>query len=111
LRPWRAWSGSGPCALLDFPGTGRVSESIPETLIGLSAKQLYQAASLWEKIEALEADLAAILGGAVPGPSKRTAAPATTKKRKRTMSPEARAKIAAAQKARWDKQKSAKKAK
>jgi hypothetical protein len=66
----------------------------------LSARQLHQAASIKEKIDELEAELTQILGNNddvadAGGP------------RKRTMSPSAIAKIRAAAKARWAREKSA----
>ncbi len=99
----------------------------------LSLDQLKQAVHLKEQIAALEGELAGILGGAAPAttaaamvprrrgrpPGKRTvvgdtvtaqATPSTPlvaaregRGGRRTMSPEARARIAAAQKARWAK--------
>jgi hypothetical protein len=71
----------------------------------LTTSQLKQALGLREQIEELQSRLTAILGGSDDAPVR----PATTKKKvgrppgKRTMSPEGRAKIAAAQKARWSK--------
>lgn len=62
----------------------------------LSADQLRRAAAIKEQIDALESELAAILGGS---------APARGAGGKRTMSASARARIAAAQRARWAKQK------
>jgi hypothetical protein len=68
------------------------------TLADLSVQQLRQALNIREKIDELEAQLAALVGssgtGAIIG-----------KKGKRTMSPSAKAKIGAAQKARWAKTK------
>ena len=72
-----------------------------QTLSSLSVAQLRQAIAIREKIEALEKELASIQGvspAPVPAASKKTA-------KKRTMSPEARAKIAASQKAVWAKRK------
>jgi hypothetical protein len=72
----------------------------------LSSKQLHQAASLKEKIAGLQKQLAVILGGngaGMPSPFK-TAKPV----KKRGMSAEGRAKVAAAQKLRWSKIKAAK---
>ena len=65
-----------------------------------SASQLRRAAALQEKIEALQQELAQILGG-----SSAPAAAGKPAKKKRTMSAAARKKIAAAQRARWAKQK------
>jgi hypothetical protein len=76
----------------------------PNPMSALSLDQLKQAVYLKEQIAALEKELAAILGGAatasiIPAPaSRRVGRPPGGK-----MSPEARASIAAAQKARWAK--------
>ena len=68
----------------------------------LTTSQLKKAVIISEKLDGLKAELAAILGGS----SAPTKAP-KEKKAKRTMSPEAREKIAAAQRKRWAKQKKA----
>ena len=70
--------------------------------------QLKQAVKLSEKLDELQAELASILGGS-SAPTKAAKEPKTAKakKTKRTMSPEAREKIAAAQRKRWAKQKKA----
>lgn len=71
-----------------------------------TAGQLRQAAAIVEQIETLQAQLTALLdGNAIPSASSPTA-PAKRglgrpKKQKRTMSPEARARIAEAQRKRW----------
>jgi hypothetical protein len=70
----------------------------------LSAKQLRKAATLADKIETLNKQLADILSPSVPTSRGRP-------KRKRKMSAAARAKIAAAQRKRWAKQKKAAKKK
>jgi hypothetical protein len=74
-----------------------------------SVSQLKQALKITEKLEELQAELAAILTGSSTKrkytKSDPSAAPA--KKGKRTMSPEAREKIAAAQRKRWAKTKKA----
>ena len=70
-------------------------------LSSLSTAQLRRAADLQEKIEALNKELASILDVSAPAPSK---APA----KKGGMSAAGRAKIAAAQKARWAKAKAVK---
>jgi hypothetical protein len=78
-------------------------------MINLTSKQLRQAADLKEKITALETDLAAILGGngsGMPSPFK-----ASKPGKKKGMSAAGRARIVAAQKARWAKVKAAKPAK
>ena len=68
--------------------------------------QLKQALVIAEKIDALQAELAGVLGGGSTVASI-IKAPSTpvVKKGKRTMSAAARARIAAAQKARWAKAK------
>jgi hypothetical protein len=66
-------------------------------LIDISVKQLQRALSVREQIEELQSELNQILGGSArPGPGRRK------------MSAAARAKIAAAQRARWAKQKETK---
>jgi len=70
-------------------------------LSSLTTTQLRHAADLKEEIEALTKELASILGAAVPVAAK---AP----KKKGGMSAAGRAKVAAAQKARWAKIKAAK---
>ena len=77
---------------------------MPDNLLtGLSAQQLRKAASLREKIDSLTKQLANLLGA-----STAPTAPAKPgRKPKRKMSAAARAKIAAAQKRRWAKQKKA----
>ena len=75
------------------------------SIIQLSPKQLRQAAALKEKIVGLQKQLEQLSGSsAVSG-----GAPAHLRK-KRKLSPAARAKIVAAQKARWAKYNAAKKA-
>lgn len=71
----------------------------------LSVEQFRKAASLKEEIEALEAELTKLLGA--PSEPVADKAPKTTKKR--GMSAAGRARIAAAQKARWAKVRAAKK--
>ena len=71
-----------------------------------SLAQLKRAITISEQIEALQSQLASILGGSAPLVGSAPAPAATkTRKGKRTVSPEARAKMAAAQKARWAKKK------
>lgn len=66
-----------------------------------TSAQLRKAAKIREKIEKLEAEIAAILGG--QSVTKRTAQ--SKKRARRKLSAEARARISAAQKKRWAKQK------
>lgn len=72
-------------------------------LLSLTSKQLNRAADLKDKIVALENQLVAILGAS-------PASPAAAPKKKSKMSASARAKIAAAQRARWAKVKGRKSA-
>ena len=72
-------------------------------LLSLTSAQLKRAADIKDKISALEKELAGILGSPV---TATTAAPAPKMKSK--LNAAARAKIAAAQKARWAKVKTAK---
>lgn len=72
----------------------------------LTVQQLLKAAKIKERIADLESELAKLLGAApVPVPGKNSK-PARKKHR---MSAAGRARIAAAQKARWAKQKAGKK--
>jgi hypothetical protein len=75
--------------------------------MNLSSAQFRRAAALQEKIEAMQSELASLLGSS-PAPSvkgkKDKGQPA---KKKRTMSASSRKRIAEAQKARWAKQKAA----
>lgn len=70
----------------------------------LTSGQLRQAAELKEKIASLEAELSQLLGGA-----KAPAVVVAAKKQKHKMSAAGKARIVAAQKARWAKIKAAKK--
>jgi hypothetical protein len=69
-------------------------------LLRLSSSALRQAADIQSQIETLESELASILS--VAG-VEAVAEPIAGAKTKRTMSPTARARIAAGQKARWAK--------
>lgn len=69
----------------------------------LTVAQLRTAANLKERIAALQKQLAALLGTAKPTAAAKPA------KKKRNMSAAARARIAAAQKARWAKVRAEKK--
>lgn len=70
-------------------------------IANLSAKQLRRAADIQEKIAALQDELTSYFGGSASSPAK---AP----RRKSRMSAAGRARIIAAQKARWAKVKSGK---
>ena len=65
--------------------------------------QLQRGLAISEKIAALETELAAIFNGSVPtkAPPSAKAPAAPVKAKKGGMSPEGRARVAAAQKARW----------
>jgi len=68
--------------------------------------QLKEAVTVAEQIEKLQAALASLIGGSSSVASVPKSAPTpAAKPGKRTMSPEARARIAAAQRARWAKSK------
>ena len=68
--------------------------------------QLKQAVTIAEQIAELQAKLAGLIGGGGSvAPAPKAAAAPVVKSGKRTMSPEARARIAAAQRARWAKSK------
>jgi hypothetical protein len=66
-------------------------------------------ASIDAEIEKLQNARSALTGGSVSSGSAKKAASAPKTRKKRVLSAEARAKIAAAQKKRWAKQKAAKK--
>jgi hypothetical protein len=71
-----------------------------------SAATLRRAIEISERIEKLEAELRAVLAGSSSSSSAAAAAPkaaagAKPAKKRRKMSPEARARIVAAQKLRW----------
>ena len=68
-----------------------------------STKSLLEAAKITQQIEALRARLSAIFGSGQTSSAK--PAPKRVRRGKRKMSPEARARIAEAQRARWAKQK------
>ena len=78
-----------------------LAATMSNQLLSLSTAQLRHAADLQEKIEALNQELASILGASAPAPFEALA-------RKGGMSAAGRAKIAAAQKARWAKAKAVK---
>jgi hypothetical protein len=71
-------------------------------ITNLTPKQLRQAASLKERIAALQKKLARLVGGQIPAPAK-------AGRKKRRMSAAGRARIAAAARARWAKVRAAKK--
>ena len=73
----------------------------------LSTAQLRQALQLREQIETLQQKLTSLLGGKESPPVATSKAKKGRPAGKRTVSPEARAKIAAAQQARWARVKSA----
>jgi hypothetical protein len=67
-------------------------------LQNLSVKQLRKVVAIKERIEKLEANLASVSGG-----DEGEAAPVVHRRRRRKMSAAAKARIAAAQRARWAK--------
>jgi len=78
-----------------------------------SVNNLKRALKISEQIQELQAELLSVLGTTGEPKAKRAynkkSAGAAAPKKKRMMSPEAREKIAAAQRKRWAKQKKAKK--
>jgi len=88
---------------VDFECVGiNLGLSMTQPFAGVTASQLRAAASLKEQIEALEQELASVLGATPPSPAL-VPEPA----RKGQISAAGRARIAAAQKARWAKRKQA----
>jgi hypothetical protein len=65
-------------------------------MINITPTQLRKAADIQERIQSLQEELGQLLGGEVPTPAQRNEAP-----RKRKFSAAVRAKMRAAQKARW----------
>lgn len=72
-----------------------------------SVSQLKQALKLAIKLEEAQSELATILGESSSSPKAKKGPGRPPKKAKREMSPEAREKIAAAQRKRWAKAKKA----
>lgn len=75
-----------------------------------STSQLKRALDLSERIEQLQRELNSLLGGSAPAATSSSAAPAAPgqrgrRRRRGKLSPEARERIAAAQRARWAKAK------
>src|SRR5688500_16879364 len=70
-----------------------------------SVTQLQRAVHIAEQIEKLEGELAALLRSERVGTPSSSSPPATGRRKRRRMSAQARAKIAAAQRARWAKSK------
>lgn len=72
-----------------------------------SVDQLTRAIEITKQIDRLQSELAAVLGGDYKAMKKLDKAEKTTPtgRKKRTMTPEAKEKIAAAQRLRWAKQK------
>jgi hypothetical protein len=74
------------------------------SLVNLSAGQLRKAAALRERIEKLEAQLAACLGSPAPAPAV-TRTPKSAGAVRRKISAAGRARLAASARARWAKAK------
>lgn len=72
---------------------------IPTTMISITPKALRKAANIQEKIQSLQEQLSQILGGEVPTPVQATEEP----KKRRKFSAATKARMKAAQKARWAK--------
>ena len=68
----------------------------PSTMINITPQQLRRAADIQEKIQSLQEELGQLLGGEVSTPAQPTEAPKTRK-----FSAAARARMRAAQTARW----------
>lgn len=75
--------------------------------MNLSSAQFRRAAVLQEKIEAMQEELASLLGSSATASTGKGKGKDKPVKKKRVMSESARKRIAAAQKARWAKQKAA----
>lgn len=75
------------------------------TLSGLSVSQLEQALAIRQQIDALERQLAAVLGAAQEPAAPAAKAVRSPVRKKRGLSAAGRARIIAAQKARWARQK------
>jgi hypothetical protein len=71
------------------------------TLSNISTAQLRQAVEIREQIDRLEAELVTILNGETPSPGRTPSIPVQRTGKKAGMSAEGRARIVAAQKARW----------
>lgn len=69
----------------------------------LSVEQLRKAVSIKEEIERLQAQLDALAGGSMPATGRRLGRPPGRPAGRRMMSAAAKARIAAAQRARWAK--------
>jgi hypothetical protein len=85
---------------IELPLIWPYNPSTMSNLTSLTTTQLRHAADLKEKIEAMTKELASILGASAPAPTKVS--------KKSGMSAAGRARVAAAQKARWAKIKGAK---
>jgi hypothetical protein len=72
------------------------------SIMTLSAQQLRAAADLKENIDSLQNQLNELLGGEIPAPEMAPEGPRNgRRKKRRRLSPEGRANIIAAAKARW----------
>jgi hypothetical protein len=71
----------------------------------LSVRQIEEALHIRRTIEKLQSRLSQIIGRDKAGRSAKTASTSRPRRRRRKMSPEARAKIAEAQRRRWARQK------
>jgi hypothetical protein len=86
---------------------GYVSNHPAMTIANLSAKELRRAAKIKDEIEILQTELDRLLGQETR--NGRIALKAGGRRKRRTMSASAKAKIAAAQRARWAKVRAGKK--
>src|ERR1051325_1350417 len=82
------------------------SRKMTNDLSAVTATQLRQAGAIKERIEALEAEMAQVLGGEIPVPFVKAAGRSDSgngRRKRGAMSAAAKARIAKAQKARWAK--------
>jgi hypothetical protein len=94
---------------IDFPSYEMLNYPTMSLITNLSVQQLRQAADLKEKIEGLEKQLSQVFGSSAHPAAAAKADAAKAPKKKGGMSAAGKARIAAAQKARWAKIKAAKK--
>ena len=89
--------------MVDFLGQKLLTDCMIASIASLSAQQLRRAADIKDKIQSLQNELEKIVGS-----SPKSVTPSAGRKKSK-MSAAGRARIAAAQKARWAKIKAAKK--
>jgi hypothetical protein len=95
--------GRDPIVIDAWRATTHSLNSYKRTMIP-GADTLHRAGEILQEIEKLQGELASLFNGAGRStitPKRRGRPPGRGKRRRRSMSPEARKKIAAAQRARW----------